>query len=193
MQFELGEDSAVADALMAVNFGAIGAVIAHEITHGYDDQGRKFDAEGNINDWWNEADSALFKSKTDLMQAQAELYVYVDAENQQEHKQNGQLTMGENLADLGGMSLAVQAMERRLGADNPHYAAQLRLLFLSWSNVWKSKATSADKIKKLASDPHAPAEFRANLVKNVDQFYEAFDVPEGTQMYLPKEKRVQMW
>merc|ERR1712166_874237 len=93
-------------ALEAINFGAIGEVIANEITHGFDDQGRKFDAEGNINEWWEEADAQLFKAKTDIMEKQAELYEYVDTDNQQKHKMNGQLTMGENLADLGGMSLA---------------------------------------------------------------------------------------
>jgi len=193
VQFDMGEAGTCADALTAINFGAIGAVIAHEITHGFDDQGRKFDADGNINDWWTEGDAALFKSKTDLMQQQAELYEYTDTENGQVHKQNGQLTMGENLADLGGMSLGVQAMLKRLGENNPHRQAQLQLLFLSWANVWKSKATNEDKTKKLATDPHAACEFRANLVKNVDQFYEAFDVPEGSSMSLPKKSRVQMW
>eukprot|EP00658_Telonema_sp_P-2_P027075 TRINITY_DN2098_c0_g2_i3.p1 TRINITY_DN2098_c0_g2~~TRINITY_DN2098_c0_g2_i3.p1 ORF type:complete len:684 (+),score=226.03 TRINITY_DN2098_c0_g2_i3:219-2270(+) len=139
VQFDLGEDSDTPDALTAINFGAIGAVIAHEITHGYDDQGRKFDADGNINDWWTEGDAELFKAKTDLMEKQAEQYEYKDQDSDQVHKMNGQLTMGENLADLGGMSLAVQAMIKRFGEENP---AQLRLLFKSWANVWKSKPVS---------------------------------------------------
>jgi len=197
VQFGMGEYADTPKALEAINFGAIGAVIAHEITHGFDDQGRKFDAEGNINEWWEEADAQLFKAKTDIMEKQAELYEYVDTDNQQKHKMNGQLTMGENLADLGGMSLALQAMEKRFGPVAPEEAeqrqAQIRLLFLSWANVWKSKASNADMIQKLATDPHAPTQFRANLVKNVDQFYTAFGVDESNPMYIPKEARVQMW
>ena len=182
--------------LDAVNFGAIGAVIAHEITHGYDDQGRKFDDCGNIADWWQEADAELFKAKTQKMKAQAEQYVYIDTESGAEHKMNGDLTMGENLADLGGMSLAVQALEERIkeGAVDADTAKLFyQLFFRSWANVWKSKNTNADTVKKLSTDPHAPPPFRCNLVKNVDLYYTAFDVEEGSANYLPKEQRVQMW
>ena len=197
VQFGMEAYADTPKALEAINFGAIGAVIAHEITHGFDDQGRKFDAEGNINEWWEEADAQLFKAKTDIMEKQAELYEYVDTDNQQKHQMNGQLTMGENLADLGGMSLALQAMEKRFGPVAPEEVeqrqAQIRLLFLSWANVWKSKASNADMIQKLATDPHAPTQFRANLVKNVDQFYTAFGIDESNSMYIPKEGRVQMW
>ena len=180
--------------LDAVNFGAIGAVIAHEITHGYDDQGRKFDDCGNIKDWWQEEDAELFKAKTELMKKQAEQYVYVDSENGTKHKMNGDLTMGENLADLGGMSLAVQALEERhKGSDAESTARFLQLFFRSWANVWKSKNTNADNVKKLSTDPHAPPQFRANLVKNVDSYYTAFGVEDGNPNFLPKELRVQMW
>jgi len=194
VQFCLDVDSGP-EHLDAVNFGAIGAVIAHEITHGYDDQGRKFDDCGNISDWWQEEDAELFKAKTLLMKQQAEQYVYVDTENGTEHKMNGELTMGENLADLGGMSLAVQALEERLKGSVDAEAAKLffQLFFRSWANVWKSKNTNADNVKKLSTDPHAPPPFRCNLVKNVDLYYTAFDVAEGSTNYLPKEKRVQMW
>jgi len=181
--------------LDAVNFGAIGAVIAHEITHGYDDQGRKFDDCGNICDWWQEEDAELFRAKTQLMKQQAEQYVYVDTENGTQHKMNGDLTMGENLADLGGMSLAVQALEERLKGSVDAQAAIpfLQLFFRSWANVWKSKNTNADNVKKLSTDPHAPPSFRCNLVKNVDSYYRAFNVEEGSPNFLPKESRVQMW
>lgn len=201
--------------LMAVNFGAIGAVIAHEITHGYDDQGRKFDHEGNINDWWQKEDTELFSAKTDLMAKQAELWTFEDTgeENDKEekdqkeekgddktdgkkdsniHRMNGQLTMGENLADLGGMSLACQALVKRLGAQE-NRKVYLEAFFRSWANVWKSKQTNAFTIQRLATDPHAPNSFRANLVKNVDFFYEVFDVKPGDAMYVAPEKRVQMW
>jgi len=193
VQFCLEEESGP-EHLAAVNFGAIGAVIAHEITHGYDDQGRKFDDCGNVRDWWQEADAALFTAKTQLMKKQAEQYVYVDSGNGTEHKMNGDLTMGENLADLGGMSLAVQALEERLkGVDAESAKLFLQLFFRSWANVWKSKNTNADNVKKLSTDPHAPPSFRCNLVKNVDSYYTAFDVAEGSANYLPKELRVQMW
>jgi len=181
--------------VQAVNFGAIGAVIAHEITHGYDDQGRKFDDCGNIVDWWQEGDAELFKAKTELMKSQAESYIYTETKEDgttQEHKMNGDLTMGENLADLGGMSLAVQALQKKMG-EVEGSKMHLQLFYRSWANVWKSKHTSADAIKKLATDPHAPAAFRCNLVKNVDSYYEAFGVDESHPMFIPKEKRVQMW
>ena len=147
-----------------------------------------------MRDWWQEADAALFTAKTQLMKKQAEQYVYVDSGNGTEHKMNGDLTMGENLADLGGMSLAVQALEERLkGVDAESAKLFLQLFFRSWANVWKSKNTNADNVKKLSTDPHAPPSFRCNLVKNVDSYYTAFDVAEGSANYLPKELRVQMW
>jgi len=194
VQFCLDIDSGP-EHLDAVNFGAIGAVIAHEITHGYDDQGRKFDDCGNICDWWQEADTELFNAKTQLMKQQAERYVYVDSENGTEHKMNGDLTMGENLADLGGLCLAVQAVVARMKVTVDAAAAKLffQLFFRSWANVWKSKNTNADNVKKLSTDPHAPPSFRCNLVKNVDLYYTAFDVAEGSSNYLPKDLRVQMW
>lgn len=182
-----------ADILKAINFGGIGAVIAHEITHGYDDQGRKFDSDGNINDWWQEADAKLFKDKCDLMAEQAVKWTYEDASEGETkvHSMNGDLTMGENLADLGGLSLAFQALQKSLGGSTTK--DQRVAFFYSWANVWKSKETKASIIQALASDPHAPPSFRGNLVKNVDAFYETFDLQEGDPMYLPKEKRVQMW
>ena len=108
---------------------------------------------------------------------------------------NGDLTMGENLADLGGMSLAVQALEERLKGtvDAQSVKLYLQLFFRSWANVWKSKNTNADNVKKLSTDPHAPPSFRCNLVRNVDQYYKAFGVEEGSPNYLPKDLRVQMW
>jgi len=179
--------------LAAANLGAIGAVIAHEITHGYDDQGRKFDADGNINDWWSEADAELFKGKCALMVEQAEKWSFEDKDGAETkvHRMNGELTMGENLADLGGLSLASQALKKRCGGDmSKDYSL---VFFRSWANVWKSKETKACIINKLQADPHAPPSFRGNLVKNIDSFYEAFDVLPGDDMHLPKDRRVQMW
>jgi len=184
--------------LSAINFGGIGAVIAHEITHGYDDQGRKFDSDGNINDWWQEEDAKLFKTKCALMTEQAEKWTFEDVPEEgsdsketKTHRMNGELTMGENLADLGGMSLAVQALKKHYGDD---FAKDTLVnFFSSWANVWKSKETKAFTIKALATDPHAPCSFRANLVSNVDAFYDVFEVVEGDPMYIAADKRVRMW
>lgn len=192
VSMDLPSEDKSPEILKAVNFGAIGAVIAHEITHGYDDQGRKFDSDGNINDWWQEEDAALFKKKCDLMAAQATWSYEDKSEGETKvHTMNPELTMGENLADLGGMSLAFQGLQKNLGGKTTK--EQRTAFFSSWANVWKSKETKASIIQALASDPHAPPSFRGNLVKNVDAFYETFDLKEGDPMYLPKEKRVQMW
>jgi putative endopeptidase len=108
------------------------------------------------------------------------------------HVMNAQLTMGENLADLGGMSLAVQALQQELKGADETQRWQQEIFFRSWANIWKIKQSDAYTVQQLATDPHAPASFRANLVKNVDAFYETFSVSDGA-MFLPKETRVHMW
>ncbi|KAI8610165.1 hypothetical protein BC830DRAFT_1147078 [Chytriomyces sp. MP71] len=179
--------------LDAVNFGGISAVIAHEITHGFDDQGRSFDGAGNLRDWWTEDDAALFKAKCDVMVKQT--WTFVDPATGKEHSLNPQLTMGENLADLGGISLSVQALLKRAGdrVQGESRKALLRIFFNSWANVWKTKASDAYLINMLATDPHSPAQVRGNLVKNIDAFYEAYNVKEGDAMYLAPADRVVMW
>eukprot|EP00929_Paragymnodinium_shiwhaense_P036447 TRINITY_DN19531_c0_g1_i1.p1 TRINITY_DN19531_c0_g1~~TRINITY_DN19531_c0_g1_i1.p1 ORF type:complete len:732 (-),score=207.50 TRINITY_DN19531_c0_g1_i1:158-2353(-) len=195
LDFDPGCPKDTPSLLTAVNFGGIGAVIAHEITHGYDDQGRKFDSAGNIQDWWQPADAELFKGKCDLMKEQAGTWKFVntpeDGGESKTHEMNAELTMGENLADLGGLSLAYQGLQRRLGdkLTKEHTVA----FFRSWANVWKSKETNAFIIQALATDPHAPCDFRANLAKNIDAFHEVFETKPGQGMYLAPEKRVQMW
>lgn len=198
VDFDMGAvDTSTPDILAAINFGGIGAVIAHEITHGYDDQGRKFDADGNISDWWQEEDAVLFKRKCEAMAEQAATWTFEDVPEDgakgetKVHTMNGQLTMGENLADLGGLSLACQALQRRCGdaLTKDHLVA----FFYSWANIWKSKETTAFIIQSLATDPHAPCSFRGNLVKNVDEFHEIFPCAPGDPMYLAPEKRVHMW
>ena len=178
----------------AVNFGGIGAVIAHEITHGYDDKGRKFDGNGNLNDWWTETDAKLFKDKTELMVEQATQYNFVDKDNNKEYKLNAQLTMGENLADLGGISLALQAMNNRLNKmDKKIIIANQRVLFKSFANIWKQNSKKDYIINQMTTDPHSPPDFRANLVKNMNEFYEVFNVTEKDLMYISPPKRVRMW
>ena len=183
----------------ATNFGGIGAVIAHEITHGYDDQGRKFDCDGNLNDWWTKEDETLFKSKTELMAAQAAKYQFIDTlDNNKEYGMNAQLTMGENLADLGGMSLSLKALQNHLADNNVNnnsdtYNAYLRVFFKSFANIWKQNSKKDFLIKQLTTDPHAPSDFRGNSVKNIDAFYDVFNVKEGDGMYVNKEERVVMY
>eukprot|EP01064_Diplonema_japonicum_P011903 TRINITY_DN1936_c0_g1_i1.p1 TRINITY_DN1936_c0_g1~~TRINITY_DN1936_c0_g1_i1.p1 ORF type:complete len:760 (+),score=230.56 TRINITY_DN1936_c0_g1_i1:104-2281(+) len=182
------------DFIHAVNFGGIGAVIAHEITHGYDDQGRLFSGDGNLEEWWTEKDKELFTAKTMLMNEQSEAYSFVDGENT--YKMNAQLVLGEALADLGGMSLSIQALSARLakeGASEDLIRANFRVFFKSFANIWKQNAKKDFTIKALTTDPHPPSSFRANLVNNIGEFYSAFDVKEGDPMYIAPEKRLRMW
>jgi putative endopeptidase len=190
------------DFVQAANFGGIGAVIAHEITHGYDDKGRLFDGDGNLNDWWTPEDVVLFKAKTDLMALQAETYSYIDPGTEdnktstQEYRLNPQLTMGENLADLGGLSLALKAMTSRLrlrGLHETDIKINQRILFKSFANIWKQNIKKDYLINQLTTDCHAPTDFRTNLVKNMDEFYDVFNVLPGDPMYIHPSKRVRMW
>ena len=184
------------DFTKAVNFGGICAVIAHEITHGYDDKGRKFDGDGNLQEWWTEDDAKLFKEKTEIMVDQASQYVFVDTDNNKEYKLNAQLTMGENLADIGGISLALQAMNKQLLKNNEStqmIKANQRVLFKSFANIWKQNTKKDYMINQITTDPHSPSEFRANLVKNMNEFYEVFNVTENDNMYISPDKRIRMW
>ena len=203
IDFDTTEENALVegadvDMTTAANFGGIVAVIAHEITHGYDDKGRKFDGDGNLNDWWTEEDGALFKLKTDIMAKSAERYKFVDVESEEkkEYEMNPQLTMGENLADLGGLSLSLQALLKRLkeqGASDKVRKASLRILFKSWANVWKQNIKKDRRIQLLTLDPHAPTDFRGNLVQHMSEFYESFDIKDGDAMWIPESERVRMW
>ena len=184
------------DFTTAVNLGGIGAVIAHEITHGYDDNGRKFDGDGNLNDWWTETDTTLFNSKTTIMSEQAKKHKFIDPEDKKEYTMNPELTMGENLADLGGVSLALQTLTFKLkasGFSDEEIKINHRVLFKSFANIWKENAKKDFLINQLTTDPHAPVHFRGNLVKNMDEFYTAFDIKETDKMYIIPAKRVRMW
>lgn len=182
--------------ITAVNLGGIGAVIAHEITHGYDDQGRKFDSDGNLNEWWTPDDENLFKLKEAVMTEQANTYRYIDKDTVKEYKLNAQLTMGENLADLGGISITFKALTRYISTlnctQNTIQALQ-RIFFKSFANIWKMNVKKDFLIQQLTSDPHSPTDFRTNLVKNIDEFYDVFAITESDQMYIPPNKRVRMW
>lgn len=180
--------------LYAANCGGIVAVIAHEITHGYDDKGREFDGHGTKLDWWTEDDSKMFKEKSELMSKQAKQYSFeIDGKT---YEMNPDLTMGENLADLGGLSLGLRTLNSRLeqsGATESQARAYRRVFFKSFANIWRQKIKDEYRIKMINLDPHAPTDFRANLVKNIDEFYNVFEVVEGDEMYLPPDERLSMW
>lgn len=184
------------DTLTPTNYGAIGAIIAHEITHGYDDQGRKFDLNGNLNDWWNEKDCDLFQKKTELLTNSVSKYLYIDEKTKKEHRMNAKLTMGENLADIGGLSLSVKALLTKLKNENASplsVKASLRILFKSYANVFKLNIKPERVIMLLNMDPHAPTTFRGNLVQHIDEFYEVFNVKDTDNMYLDPKDRMKMW
>ncbi len=180
------------DADDAVNYGGIGAVIGHEIGHGFDDQGRKFDGDGNLRDWWTEKDNALFEERKQKLAAQYNSYEVIDGLTI-----NGEFTSGENMGDLGGLGIAYKAYKLSLEGKEPAVIDGLtgeQRFFLGWSQVWRSKARDEETKRLLTIDPHSPARFRANgAAVNVDAFYQAFDVKEGDGMWLPPEDRVKIW
>jgi putative endopeptidase len=180
------------DADDAVNYGGIGAVIGHEIGHGFDDQGRQYDGDGNLSDWWTEEDAEKFDVRKNALAAQYDGYVVIDGLTI-----NGQFTSGENIGDLGGLSIAYLAYKMSLNGEEAPIIDDLtgdQRFFLGWAQVWRSKARDEEAKRLLTIDPHSPAKFRANGAPvNVPAFYEAFDVKEGDGMYLAPEDRVKIW
>ncbi|RPF27744.1 M13 family metallopeptidase [Georgenia muralis] len=189
------------DADDAWNYGGIGAVIGHEIGHGFDDQGSKYDGTGRLTDWWTEDDRREFESRTKALIAQYD--AFSPAQLDGSHHVNGALTIGENIGDLGGLSIALKACEialRRQGLPGIDAApvveglSGLQRLFASWARIWREKSRDAEVVRLLTIDPHSPAEFRCNgVVRNMDAFHEAFDVRPGDALYLPPEERVRIW
>ena len=180
----------------AANYGAIGAVIGHEIGHGFDDQGSKFDGDGRLQSWWTAADREAFEKLTHNLIEQYNGLTPAQLPEGSPHV-NGALTIGENIGDLGGLGIAWKAYLRSLeGAESPVIdgLTGAQRFFLSWAQAWQQKARDAEVIRLLTIDPHAPNEFRCNqIVRNIDEFYTAFDVQESDDLYLPKEKRVTIW
>ncbi|UYO97370.1 peptidase M13 [Microbacterium sp. M28] len=179
----------------AANYGGIGAVIGHEIGHGFDDQGSRYDGQGKLEDWWTDADRAAFEERTKALIAQYDALVPVGLDA--EHHVNGALTIGENIGDLGGLGIALKAYELSLGgAEAPiidGYTGVQRL-FLSWAQAWQQKSRDAETIRLLTIDPHSPNEFRCNqIVRNIDAFYTAFDVTAQDALFLPADGRVTIW
>lgn len=184
-----------AEADDAANYGGIGAVIGHEIGHGFDDQGAKYDGDGNLIDWWTDDDRAEFGARTRALIEQYEAYTPRGLDGA--HHVNGAFTVGENIGDLGGLSIALLAYQLSLnGRPAPVIdgLTGVQRVFYGWAQVWRTKSREAEAIRRLAVDPHSPPEFRCNgVVRNVDAFYEAFGVGEGDALYLEPEGRVRIW
>jgi putative endopeptidase len=181
------------DADDAVNFGGIGAVIGHEIGHGFDDQGSRYDGDGNLTDWWTDDDRKGFDVRS---QALIEQYDGFEPEGLDGHHVNGALTVGENIGDLGGITIAHKAYLLSLEGREPPVIDGLtgsQRVFLGWGQVWRMVTREAEQIRRLAIDPHSPPEFRANVVRNLDEFHEAFGVTDGDAMWLDPEERVRIW
>ncbi|MEO6201180.1 MAG: M13-type metalloendopeptidase [Cryobacterium sp.] len=178
----------------AANYGAIGAVIGHEIGHGFDDQGSKYDGDGLLTDWWTEADRAAFEERTTSL---IEQFAVLAPKQVPEHHVNGALTIGENIGDLGGLSIAWRAYLLSLAGEEPAVIDGMtgaQRFFLSWSQAWQMKGRDEEVIRLLAIDPHSPNEFRCNqIVSNIDEFYEAFGVTPADALWLDPEKRVTIW
>ena len=178
----------------AANYGAIGAIIGHEIGHGFDDQGSKYDGDGNLSDWWTQDDRDEFDKRAQILIAQYDVLVPPEAPD---ITVNGALTVGENIGDLGGLSIAYKAYQLALrGSSAPminSMTAEQRF-FYAWAQSWRGKIRPEALRREIATDPHSPNEFRANqVVRNMDAFYTAFDVKSGDGLYLEPEDRVSIW
>lgn len=182
------------DADDAVNYGAIGVVIGHEITHGYDDQGRQFDAQGNLKDWWEESDAKEFERRAQKLVDQYGAYEALPG-----LKVNGRLTLGENLADLGGTSIAYEALQRSLTKHPSNRKAidgfsPEQRFFLSLAQLWRTNWREVELRRRLTVDPHSPGQFRAvGPHVNLKEFFDAFHITSGDPMWRPPEQRAKVW
>lgn len=178
----------------AANYGAIGAVIGHEIGHGFDDQGSQYDGDGRLTDWWTDDDKAAFQARTSSLIAQ---YDALEPRQLPGHHVNGALTIGENIGDLGGLGIAWKAYLLSLEGEEPPvidgYTGAERF-FLGWAQAWRTKLRDEEALRLLSIDPHSPAEFRCNqIVRNIDVFYSTFGVTETDALWLDPEDRVTIW
>jgi putative endopeptidase len=178
----------------AANYGAIGAVIGHEIGHGFDDQGAKYDGDGRLTDWWTADDKAAFEKLTGSL---IEQYSALAPAQVPEHHVNGALTIGENIGDLGGLSIAWKAYVLSLGGEEPPVVDGLtgpERFFLSWAQAWQIKLRDEEAIRLISIDPHSPNEFRCNqIVRNIDEFYTTFGVTASDALWLDPSERVTIW
>jgi putative endopeptidase len=177
----------------AYNYGAIGAVIGHEIGHAFDDQGSRYDADGNLRDWWTAEDRDRFERRTAALIAQ---YDGFSPRDTPDHHVNGALTVGENIGDLGGVEVALHAYQLSLrGKPAPELDGMTgaQRFFTGWARVWRMATRQEEALRRLTIDPHSPAEFRANVVRNVDQFHEAYRTGDGDDLWLDPQERVRIW
>ena len=176
----------------AANYGTMGSIIGHELTHGFDDQGAQFDAKGNLKMWWTETDFANFKTRTNKVVNQYNAYIGIDT-----LQVNGEMTQGENIADLGGLTISYYAYKNSLAGEKSKVISNLtgeQRFFIAWAQGWKSKVRDEELKRLLTVDYHAPAYFRAFApLTNMKEFHEAFEVKPGDKMYLPLEKQVEIW
>jgi putative endopeptidase len=183
-----------AEADDAANYGGIGAVIGHEIGHGFDDQGSRYDGEGNLTDWWDADDRAEFDRRAAALVDQ---YDALSPAGLPEHRVNGALTVGENIGDLGGLTIAVRAYDIATAGSEPPvidgFTGRQRVL-LGWAQVWRAATREEEAVRRLAVDPHSPPDLRCNaVVTNLDTFHEEFDVQETDALYTPPGRRVRIW
>lgn len=179
----------------AINYGGIGAVIGHEMTHGFDDSGRQYDADGTLRDWWSKADADNFKKRADQVKEQFFGFKVLDS-----IKVNGQLTLGENLADLGGLAIAYDAFKKTPQGKSSGKKSLIdgftpdQRFFLSWAQIWRTNVLPETQAQLILTDPHAPGLYRCNgPVANIDAWYKAFNVQPGDKMYKKPEARIKVW
>ncbi len=177
-----------ADADEAENYGGIGAVIGHEIGHGFDDQGAQYDGAGNLNDWWTPDDKAAFEVKSKALIAQYDAF---EPRNLPGERVNGALTVGENIGDLGGLTIAHKAYA--IARDGAQGREDSQRLFMSWSYCWRTKRRTEQEQQYLTIDPHSPPEFRANIVRNLDEYHDAFGTTDGDGLWMDPADRVRIW
>ncbi|MGZ3901390.1 MAG: M13-type metalloendopeptidase, partial [Bacteroidia bacterium] len=181
-----------ANAEDAANYGTMGAIIGHELTHGFDDQGSQFDADGNMKMWWTKEDYDNFKNKTQMIVNQFDSYVAIDT-----MRVNGSMTQGENIADLGGLTMSYYAYKKSLGGKPSPKINGLtgeQRFFIAWAQGWKQVTRDAELKRLLTVDYHSPAYFRSFApLSNMKEFYETFGVKEGDKLYTPESKRVEIW
>lgn len=183
--FDFGADD-------AINYGGIGAVIGHEMTHGFDDQGRQYDADGTLRDWWKKEDADKFKTRADMVVNQYNGFTVLDTIHV-----NGRLTLGENLADLGGLNVAYEAFKKTKQGQSETkidgFTPDQRF-FLSWAQVWRSNQRPESASSRILTDPHSPEQYRTNApISNIDAWYKAFNVQPGDKMYKKPEDRIKIW